>query len=96
MMILDVEAVFEKVDKLRVRMNRIEKNPDPNEWQSARLLIRALTETISKSKRSDAPCSRKIRMDAPEALRGDWQELVDVLVKKGVKTESRKSAQAAE
>jgi hypothetical protein len=96
MMILDVDSLFEKLDKLRVRMNRIEKNPDPNEWQSARLLIRALTESISKSKRSDSPCSRKIRMDAPEALRGDWQELVDVLVKKGVKTESRKSAQAAD
>jgi hypothetical protein len=96
MIILDLESVFEKVDKLRVRMERLQKNADPQEWQHTRLLIRALTETISKSKRGDSPCSRKIRMDAPEALSGDWQELVDVLTRRGVKTESRRSAHAAD
>jgi len=96
MMILDLVAVFDNLDKLRARMNRLEKNPTPDEWQHTRLLIRALTETIAKSKKGETPCSRRVRIDAPEALRGDWQELVDVLIKKGVKTETAKRAQAAE
>jgi hypothetical protein len=89
---LDVEATFVKLDKLRIRMTRLEKNPDTNEWQYTRLLIRALAEDIAKSKKSSDPVSRKIRHDAPEAVSGDWQELVDVLLKKGIKSESRKAA----
>jgi len=92
---LDADATFEKLDKLRERMTRVEKNPDPKEWQYTRLLIRALTEGISKFKKSATPVSRRIRSDAPEAVRGDWQELVDVLVKKGIKTETRRHAAAA-
>jgi hypothetical protein len=89
---LDVDATFVKLDKLRERMTRLEKNPDSNEWQYTRLLIRALAEDISKSKKSSDPVTRKIRIDAPEAVSGDWQELVDVLLKKGIKSESRKAA----
>lgn len=93
MMILDADATFVKLDKLRERMTRLEKNPDPNEWQYTRLLIRALTEGISKSKKSSIPVVRKIRIDAPEAVNGDWQELVDVLFKKGIKSEKRKKGE---
>jgi len=92
MVILDAEATFVKLDKLRVRMNRLEQSPDNNEWQYTRLLIRALTECIAKSKKSSVPVSRKIRVDAPAAVSGDWQELVEVLLKKGIKSESRKAA----
>lgn len=90
MMVLDVEATFVKLDKLRERMTRLEKNPDVDEWQYTRLLIRALTEGIAKQKKSSAPCSRKIRSDAPDAVQGDWQELVDTLVRKGIKVERHK------
>jgi hypothetical protein len=89
---LDVDATFVKLDKLRERMTRLEKNPDSNEWQYTRLLIRALAEDVSKSKKSADPVTRRIRIDAPEAVSGDWQELVDVLLKKGIKSESRKAA----
>jgi len=92
MMILDAEATFVKLDKLRERMDRLEKAPDPNEWQYTRNLIQALTEGIAKSKKSTVPFSRKIIVDAPAAVSGDWQELVDVLQKKGIKSESRRSA----
>ena len=92
MTILDAEATFAKLDKLRVRMTRLEKSPDSNEWQYTRLLIRALTEDISKSKKSSVPVTRKIRTDAPEAVSGEWQELVDVLFKKGIQPETRRSA----
>lgn len=92
MTILDAEATFVKLDKLRERMDRLEQAPDPNEWQYTRLLIRALTEGIAKSKKSSVPFTRKIRVDAPAAVSGDWQELVDVLQKKGIKSESRRSA----
>ena len=92
MMTLDVDATFASLDKLRERMARLEKNPDSNEWQYTRLLIRALTEGISKLKKSSAPVTRKIRRDAPEAVKVDWEELVDVLEKKGFKPERRKSA----
>jgi len=92
MMILDVEATFVKLDKLRERMDRLEKAPDTNEWQYTRNLIQALTEAIAKSKKSPVPFARKVRVDAPAAVSGDWQELVDVLQKKGIKSESRKSA----
>ena len=92
MMILDVEATFVKLDKLRERMDRLEKDPDPNEWQFTRNLIQALTESIAKSKNCSGPTSRKVRIDAPPAVIGDWQELVDVLRKKGIKSESRRAA----
>ena len=92
MMILDVEATFVKLDKLRERMDRLEKDPDTNEWQYTRNLIQALTEGIAKSKKSTVPFSRKVRVDAPAAVRGEWQELVEVLLKKGIKSESRRSA----
>jgi hypothetical protein len=92
MMILDVEATFVKLDKLRVQMDRLEKTPDSNEWQYIRLLIRALAEGIAKSKRSSIPASRKIQVSAPSAVQGDWDELVGVLQKKGIKTEGRRIA----
>jgi len=92
MMILDAEAIFVKVDKLRERMDRLEKSPDSNEWQFTRNLIQALTEGIAKSKKSSVPFPRKIRVDAPAAVSGDWQELVEVLSKKGIGSESRRSA----
>jgi len=92
MMILDAEATFLKLDKLRERMDRLEKTPDPNEWQFTRNLIQALTEGIAKSKKSTVPFSRKVRVDAPAAVSADWQELVEVLRKKGIQSESRRSA----
>jgi len=92
MMILDAEATFVKLDKLRERMDRLEKAPDANEWQFTRNLIQALTEGIAKSKKSSIPFSRKIRVDAPADVSGDWQELVLVLQKKGIQSESRRSA----
>jgi len=92
MMILDVEATFAKLDKLRERMDRLEKDPDAAEWQYTRNLIQALTEGIAKSKNSSGPVSRKVRVDAPPPVSGDWQELVEVLQKKGIKSESRRTA----
>lgn len=91
MVILDAEATFVKLDKLRERMDRLEKSPDANEWQYTRLLIRALTEGIAKAKKSSVAVSRKIRVDAPAAVSGDWDELVEVLQKKGIKPEGRRS-----
>lgn len=92
MIILDVEATFVKLDKLRERMDRLEKDPNPAEWQYTRNLIQALTEGIAKSKSSNIPVSRKVRVDAPAPVSGDWQELVEVLQKKGIKSESRRAA----
>jgi hypothetical protein len=92
MTILDVEATFVKLDKLRERMTRLEKAPDPNEWKYTRLLIRALAEGIAKSKKSSVRILRKIRVDAPAAVSSDWKELVKVLLKKGFQSESLRSA----
>jgi hypothetical protein len=92
MMMLDVEATFAKLDKLRERMDRLEKEPNETEWQYTRNLIQALTEGIAKTKGSSGPVSRKVRVDAPSPVSGDWQELVDVLQKKGIKSESRRAA----
>ena len=92
MMILDVEATFVKLDKLRERIDRLEKEPNPTEWQYTRNLIQALTEGIAKAKKITAPQPRKVRVDAPPEVSGDWQELVDVLQKKGIKSESRRAA----
>ena len=92
MTILDAEATFMKLDKLRERMDRLEKAPDNNEWQFTRQLIRALAEGIAKSKKSSTPVTRKVRVDAPAPVLGDWQDLVDVLSRKGIQSESRRSA----
>lgn len=92
MMILDAEATFVKLDKLRERMDRLEKAPDSNEWQYTRLLIRALTEGIAKAKKSSTPVSRKIKISAPAAVQGDWDELVEVLEKKGIRGEGRRTS----
>ncbi len=92
MMPLDVVATFEKLDKLRDRIDRLEKEPNTNEWQYTRNLIQALTEGIAKAKKASDPVSRKVRVDAPPAVSGDWQELVEVLRKKGIQSESRRSA----
>jgi hypothetical protein len=83
----DEAAVFVKVDKLRDRMARLGKSANPEEWQETRLLIRALTESVAKLQKPSTPASRRVRLDAPEALIADWDELVETLVKKGVKTE---------
>ena len=91
-MILDVEATFAKLDKLRERMDRLEKDPSETEWQFTRNLIQALTEGIAKSKSSTGPVSRKVRVDAPSPVSGDWQELVEVLQKKGIQPESRRTS----
>ena len=92
MMVLDAEATFLKLDKLIERMDRLEKAPDPNEWQYTRLLIRALAEGIAKSKKSTITVSRKIRIGAPAEVQGDWDDLVDVLQKKGIRPEGRRTA----
>ena len=89
---LDAEATFVKLDKLRERMSRLELAPDEKEWQYTRLLIRALTEGIAKTKKSPLPVSRRVRVDAPAPVRSEWEELVDVLLKKGIKSESRARA----
>jgi hypothetical protein len=90
MKILDAEATFEKLDKLRKRMDRLEQAPDGNEWQYTRLLIRALAEGVSKSKKSSVPVSRKVCGDAPPPVRGDWEELLEVLRRKGIHSEGRR------
>jgi len=82
----DEASVFVKVDKLRDRMARMGKHTNPDEWQQTRLLIRALTESVAKLKPAGAS-SRRVHLEAPDALSADWDELVDVLMKKGVKAE---------
>ena len=82
----DEASVFVKVDKLRDRMSRMGKDTNPEEWQQTRLLIRALTESVAKLKPAGAS-SRRVHLHAPDALSADWDELVDVLMKKGVKAE---------
>jgi hypothetical protein len=83
----DENVVFVKVDKLRDRMDRMGKHTNPEEWQQTRLLIRALTESVAKLQKPSTPSSRRVRMDAPDDLSADWEELVDVLMKKGIKAE---------
>jgi hypothetical protein len=83
----DENSVFVKVDKLRDRMARLGNHTSPGEWQETRLLIRALTESVAKLQKPTAPSSRKVTLAAPDALSADWDELVDVLMKKGIKTE---------
>jgi hypothetical protein len=95
MMILDAEAVFVKLDKLTERMDRLEKAPDLNEWQYTRLLIRALAEGIAKFKKSSIPVIRKIRINAPPAVQGDWDDLIEILQKKGIKSHGRRTASKA-
>ncbi len=84
---LDADAIFEKLDKLCGRMDRLAQAPDATEWQYTRQLIRALTEHIVKAKKLPAPAARKVRLDAPEAVHGDWQDLVDALSTKGITAE---------
>jgi hypothetical protein len=91
---LDADALFVKLDKLRERMTRLEQFPDEKEWQFTRLLIAALKEGIIKSKYNSAPVARKIRLDAPEAVQGEWRELVEALSKKGIKAERRSKSEA--
>jgi hypothetical protein len=83
----DETAVFVKVDKLRDRMSRLGNHTNPDEWQQTRLLIRALTESVAKLQKPAGSPSRKVCVDAPDALSADWDELVDVLMKKGIKAE---------
>jgi hypothetical protein len=87
---LDAEATFLQLDKLRQRMDRLERAPDGAEWQYTRLLIRALTEWISKLKKCSVPVSRKVQVDAPPAVRSDWEELLAVLHRKGIRSEGRR------
>jgi len=82
----DEASVFVKVDKLRDRMSRMGNHTNPEEWQQTRLLIRALTESVAKLKPAGAS-SRRVHLTAPDALSADWDELVDVLMKNGVKAE---------
>jgi hypothetical protein len=83
----DENAVFVKVDKLRDRMSRLGTHTNPEEWQQTRLLIRALAESVAKLQKPTGPSSRKVCLEAPDALSADWDELVDVLMKKGIKAE---------
>ena len=83
----DEASVFVKVDKLRDRMSRLGKHTNPDEWQQTRLLIRALTESVAKLQKPTGPSSRKVVLEAPDALSADWDELVETLMKKGIKAE---------
>ena len=84
-MTLDADALFVRLDKLRERFDRLEKAPDPtNDWQNTRLLIRALTESVMKGKSPVKPTPRPLKIDAPEAVQGDWRDLVDALTAKGL------------
>ena len=94
MVILDADATFAKLDKLRQRMDRLERAPEANEWQYTRLLIRALTEGIAKLKKSSVPVSRKVQVDAPAPVRSDWEELLAVLRRKGINSEGRRRSRA--
>lgn len=96
MMILDAEATFVRLDRLRERMDRLEKTPDVNEWQFIRQLISALSDSISKSKKSVKPVERKVLVDAPAPVSGEWRELIEVLEKKGINSETRARAQKRE
>lgn len=83
----DEASVFVKVDKLRDRMSKLGKHSNPDEWQQTRLLIRALAESVAKLQKPSSPSSRRVHLDAPDALSADWDELVEVLLKKGIKAE---------
>jgi hypothetical protein len=93
MTILDAEATFVRLDKLREHMERLEKNALGDEdWQYTKLLIRALAESILKAKKSPEPVTRKVRVDAPAPVSGEWRELCEALHKKGIQSESRARA----
>jgi hypothetical protein len=68
-------------------MARLGKHTNPEEWQETRLLIRALTESVAKLQKPAGTPSRRVHLDAPDALSADWDELVEVLMKKGIKAE---------
>ena len=96
MMILDAEATFVRLDRLRERMDKLEKTPDVNEWQFIRQLISALADSISKSKKAPKPVERKVLVDAPAPVSGEWRELLEVLEKKGINSETRARAKRRE
>ena len=96
MMILDAEATFVRLDRLRERMDKLEKTPDVNEWQFIRQLISALADSISKSKKAPKPVERKVLVDAPAPVSGEWRELLEVLEKKGISSETRSRAKKRE
>lgn len=81
----DAEAVCVKVDKLRDRIGNTDFRAQPMEVQNLRLLIRALTESVIKTRPSKTAKKHAISRRVPEGVDQDWQELVDVLVKKGMK-----------
>ena len=83
----EMNDVVAKVAKLQERIERLPKSADPQDLQSTRLLIRALTESVAKIRGVSASPSRKIRQSSPPELQADWQELVEVLVKKGIQAE---------
>lgn len=84
-MTLDIDALFVRLDKLRERFDRLEKAPDTtSDWQNTRLLIRALTESVMKAKSPAKHSPRALKIDAPEAVQGDWRDLVDALTAKGL------------
>jgi hypothetical protein len=93
MTILDAEATFVRLDKLREHMERLEsKGLGDVDWQYTKLLIRALAESILKAKKCAEPVTRKVRIDAPAPVSGEWRELVEALHKKGIQAESRAKA----
>ena len=96
MMILDAEATFVRLDRLRERMDKLEKTPDVNEWQFIRQLISALADSISKSKKAPKPVERKVLVEAPAPVSGEWRELLEVLEKKGISSETRSRAKKRE
>jgi len=83
----EMNDVVAKVTKLQERIERLPKSPDPQDLQSTRLLIRALTESVAKIRGVSASPTRKVRQPAAPELHADWQELVEVLVKKGIQAE---------
>lgn len=81
----DAEAVSVKVGKLRDRIGSTDFRTQPMEVQNLRLLIRALTESVVKTRPSKTAKKHQISRRVPEGVDADWQELVDVLVLKGMK-----------
>jgi len=83
----EMNDVVAKVAKLQERIEKFGKSPDPQDLQSTKLLIRALTESVAKIRGVSASPSRKVRQSSTPELQADWQELVEVLVKKGIQAE---------
>jgi hypothetical protein len=66
-------------------MTTIDVQAQPLEVQNLKLLIRALTETVRKTRPTRSAKAPVVSRVVPAALDQDWQELVDVLVMKGMK-----------